>query len=120
MLDFNTVGEQQIVCSDGQRLIVFPQQSTGFIKRRLKEIDRRGLEFLAIALINHSIKYAYDWRSTLGNEHWLGFPLEMSKREKSREYKNKIHAILVPARERYYPLADFEVLRPFLLLDGPA
>lgn len=118
MFDFNEQAEQQIVASDGQRLIVFPQQPTGFIKRRLREIERRGLEFLAIALINHSIEYVYDWRRTLAYDSWLGMPLEM-RRRKSREYKSKINAVLVPAKERYYPLADFEVLKPFLLLDAP-
>lgn len=119
MLDLNTVGEVQIVASNGTSLVVFPLEPTGMIKRRLGEIKRRGLEFIAIAFVNFSIEYLYDWRRTLGNKHWLGIQLEM-RRRKSREYVNKFSAILVPARERYYPLCDFEVLRPFLLLDAPS
>ena len=117
MLDFNTVGEVQIVASDGVNLIVFPLEPQGMIKRRLREIERRGLKFLAIAFVNFSIEYLYSWRETLGYSSWLGIQLEM-RRKKSREYKNKFSAILVPAKERYYPLADFDALKPFLMLGG--
>ncbi len=117
MFDSNPTGEAQILASDGTNLVVFPRQGTHKIKLRLAEIRHRRLTFLAIAVFNFSPSYVFGFPHELLNYYGLGIEVEM-KRRKSREFKNKIDAVFYPAETRYIPLADFEVLKPFLLLES--
>jgi len=115
MLDLNPTAEQQIIATDSHRRVIFPRGRTGRIKRLLEKIKERELEFVAIALINHSPAYIYDWRRTLENKYWLAAELEMVRRP-SQEFRGKLDAVLAPAKTRYKRMADFENFERALLL----
>ena len=115
MLDLNPTAEQQIIAKNNHALVIFPRGRTGRIKRLLEKIKERELEFVAIALINHSPAYIYDWRRTLENKYWLAAELEMVRRP-SREFRGKLDAVLAPAKTRYAPMASFENFERALVL----
>lgn len=108
MIDFNLTGEAQIAASDGQTVTVFPRLSTDDLRSQVNDAQRRGMLVLAVALYNCSHEYVYDWRRTLQHSSWLGCKLEMARRP--GEYRGTQHAVLMPAKERTYTLAQFEML----------
>lgn len=108
MLDWNVTGEAQVAAGDGQTITVFPRLSTDDLRAQVNTARRRGLTVIAVALYNCSHEYVYDWRQTLQHKSWLGCKLEMVR--KSGEFKGTQHAIIMPAKERTYTPAQFEML----------
>lgn len=104
MIDFNPTGEHQFIARnrDGQ-VVTLPRRSTNKMRRSLDELQRDGLTFLAVVLLNCSPRYIYSWRDDLESHHWLGIELEMARRP-SGEFKGKMHAWMQPARRRHYSL----------------
>jgi len=105
---FNPTGEAQIAASDGERVILYPRLSTPNLRNQFDNAFDRGLSILAIALYNCSNSYVYDWRTTLQKSSWMGEKLVMARRR--GEYKNTQHALIMPAREQVYTLAQFDRL----------
>jgi len=97
MLDFNSTAEAQLIATDGSELVLFPRQQTYKLKHAIERMRDAGLTFVAVLFCNFSPSYVYEYRDLLEN-HWLGVELEMQRRW-SREYQQKMDALLVPARD---------------------
>lgn len=113
MFDFNPTGEGQIAASDGARVILYPRLASSELRGQFNDAHKRGLTILAVALYNCSHGYVYDWRATLQTKTWMNCKLVMARRP--GEYENTQHALIMPAKEQVYTLAQFE---RFLLGSG--
>lgn len=105
---FNPTGEFQLIAQNDRERVQTAILSTGELRNVVDDMRARGLVILAICLLNCQTNYVYEWRRDLQSRTWLNCRLTMIRRR--GEYKGTQHAIIMPAKERTYTLAQFEML----------